>query len=179
MTQSDLLQPLVDAIETVKKRIAEHGPSLRENETRTRAALIDPILKALGWDVSDPNLVTPESPMGSGRVDYALRGIEGTMAVALEAKKLDETLHSHRDQMLTYANSAGVRYAGLTDGNHWELYDVFKPVPLAQKQILDIAVASTDMSANKLALHLLLLWRPNIALGTPVEANEPISRNSS
>ena len=73
MTQSELLKPLVDAIETVKRRITEHGTSLRENEIRTRAALIDPILKALGWDVSDPDLVMPESPMGSGRVDYALR----------------------------------------------------------------------------------------------------------
>ena len=113
--------------------------------------------------------------MGSGRVDYALRGIEGPMAVALEAKKLDESLHSHRDQMLTYANSAGVRYAGLTDGNHWELYDVFKAVPLAQKQILDIAVASPDSSAHELALRLLLLWRPNVVSRQPVGAAEPIA----
>ena len=54
MTQTALLKPLVDAIETVKRRITEHGASLRENETRTRVALIDPILQALGWDVSDP-----------------------------------------------------------------------------------------------------------------------------
>ena len=45
-----LLEPLVSTIETIKGRIATHGASLRQNETRTRAALIDPLLTALGWD---------------------------------------------------------------------------------------------------------------------------------
>lgn len=42
-----LLEPLVSVIEIIKARIEDHGPSLRENETRTRMALIDPLLQAL------------------------------------------------------------------------------------------------------------------------------------
>ena len=61
-----LLEPLVSTIETIKARIATHGTALRENETRTRMALIDPLLQALGWDTSDPSLVLPEFDV-SGR----------------------------------------------------------------------------------------------------------------
>lgn len=54
------LDDLVSVIETLQQRVREHGATLRENETRTRMALIDPLLVALGWDVSDPAVVTPE-----------------------------------------------------------------------------------------------------------------------
>ena len=52
-----LLDDLVTAIQTVQARIREHGNSLSQNEYRTRLALIDPILNALGWDVlrSEPS----------------------------------------------------------------------------------------------------------------------------
>ena len=55
-----LLDDLVKVIETLKERIATHGATLRENETRTRMALIDPLLQALGWDTSEPAVVLPE-----------------------------------------------------------------------------------------------------------------------
>ena len=47
------LDDLVHVIETLQQRIKDHGDSLRQNETRTRMALIDPLLQALGWDVAD------------------------------------------------------------------------------------------------------------------------------
>ena len=55
-----MLDDLVDVIETLQERIQTHSATLRANEIRTRTALIDPMLTALGWDVSDPALVTPE-----------------------------------------------------------------------------------------------------------------------
>ena len=66
------LDDLVSVIETLQHRIREHGASLRENETRTRMALIDPLLAALGWHVSDPAVVTPEYNVSGRWADYAL-----------------------------------------------------------------------------------------------------------
>jgi len=66
------LDDLVEVIETLQRRIRDHGDSLRQNEIRTRVALIDPLLTALGWDVADPGLVTAEYNVGTGRADYAL-----------------------------------------------------------------------------------------------------------
>ena len=127
----------MDAIEIVKGRIQEHGSSLRENETRTRVALIDPILQALGWDVSDPDSVTLEFDVQGRRADYALLRANSRPAATIEAKKLGEALATHRMQMLNYANASGVDYAGLTDGNHWELYDVFKRGELSERELLE------------------------------------------
>ena len=173
MTQPHLLTPLVDAIETVKLRIQEHGASLRENETRTRVTLIDPILKALGWDVSDPSAVTLEYDVNGRRADYALHRGDRKPAATVEAKKLGEGLQQHRMQMLNYANASGIDYAGLTDGDRWELYDVFKRGELSERQLLDISIAT--MSAYEAALKLLHLWQPNLEAGQPQGAEQPIA----
>ena len=175
MTQTELLKPLLDAIEAVKGRITEHGTSLRENETRTRVALIDPILRALGWDVSDPKLVAPEFTVGAGRADYALLGANGAALVAVEAKRLNESLVSHRQQMVNYANMEGIGHAGLTDGNNWEVYKVFTATPLPLHERLTMSVKLTGVPAYEAALKLLLLWRPNVESGQPQEAELPIA----
>ena len=166
------LDDLTGVIETLQQRIEKHGASLRENETRTRLALIDPLLQALGWNVADPALVMPEYAVRGGRVDYALLRPDGKPAAAVEAKRLGESLESHWIQMVSYANTSGIPYAGLTDGNQWELYEVFTEKPLEERCRLRVSIA--DAPAHQSALELLLLWRPNLASGRPTEANEPI-----
>ena len=168
-----MLEELVSVIESLQERIRSHGAVLRENETRTRMALIDPLLQALGWDVSDPEVVTPEYNVGGGWADYALLRSDGQPAATVEAKKLGERLDSHRMQMLNYSNAWGVEYAGLSDGNHWELYKVFERGKLEERRILDISIV--DAPAHESVLKLLLLWRPNLASGQPVPAGEPIA----
>ena len=49
-----VLDDLVARIELLRARIRSHNAALRENETRTRMALIDPLMHALGWDISEP-----------------------------------------------------------------------------------------------------------------------------
>ena len=166
------LDDLVARIELLRARIQSHNAALRENETRTRMALIDPLLHALGWDVSDPGVVTPEYKVSDRWADYALLRPDGKPAATVEAKKLGVALASHRMQMLNYANASGIDYAGLTDGNHWELYDVFKRGQLEERRILEVAIADTP--AHESALKLLLLWRPNLESGQPVVASAPI-----
>ena len=87
-------------------------------------------------------------------------------------KKLGEALEPHRMQMLNYSNASGVAFSGLTDGNHWELYDVFRKDTLDKRRVLELSISDTP--AHKCALELLLLWRPNLASGEPIEANKPV-----
>ena len=166
-----LLDDLVGVIETLQQRMEKYRFVLQANETRTRMALIDPLLSALGWDTTDPGLVYPEY-VASGRADYALLGPSENHVMFIEAKKLGEGLDSHRLQMLNYSNASGVEYAGLTDGNHWEMYQVFQRGTLDERRILDVTIAGKD--THQLALQLLLLWRPNLASGQPVAAGEPV-----
>ena len=165
---------LINVIETIKRRIETHRQSLQQNETRTRTALIDPLLTVLGWDVSDPGLVTPEYNVGQCRADYALiNGSDIIPATIVEAKKLNCARNNDEwIQILTYAIAGGVPYAAVTDGNIWELYEVFKHAPLEDRCRLSVKISSTP--AHQLALQLLLLWRPNLASGGPVAAQEPV-----
>lgn len=167
-----LLDELVEVIELLKERIDHHGPILQQNEIRTRMALIDPLLQVLGWDTSDPSLVLPEFDVSGRKADYALLENGDNPAATLEAKKLGESLSSHRMQMLNYSNAANVDYAGLTDGDKWELYDVFKKAPLEDRRIIDVSIANAP--PHESALKLLLLWRRNLASGQPVAASAPI-----
>ena len=169
---SMLLEPLASTIETIKGRISTHGPTLRENETRTRMALIDPLLQALGWDTTDPALVTPEYRVDVGWADYALRSAGNKPAAVIEAKRLGSIVENHLDQAVGYCIQQGIAYAGVTDGSHWQLYRTFEPVPLVEKLVLDVSIAGAP--AHEAALKLLLLWRPNLASGQSVEANSSV-----
>lgn len=166
------IDDLAGVIETLQQRIQQHGPALRENEIRTRIALIDPLLRALGWDVSDPALVTREYAVSDGGVDYALLGVDSKPVALLEAKHLDEALTAHRMQMVNYASVSGVPYAVLTDGNHWELYEVFAQNLFEERRLLQVSIADTP--AYQCALQMFLLRRPNLASGQPTLPSAPI-----
>lgn len=80
-----LLDDLVEVIEVLRRRIADHGPTLSVSETRTRTALIDPLLQVLGWDAPDPSIVIPEYDVNNRRIDYALLGQNSLPAAIVEA----------------------------------------------------------------------------------------------
>ena len=171
-----MLDDLVTAIQTVQERIREHGNSLSQNEYRTRIALIDPILNALGWDVADPTLVTIEDHhSGGGTPDYALLGDDRTKPLAfVEAKRLGEPLNAHQNQVFRYTWDRRVLYAGLTDGDRWVLEDVTAEFdrPPRNGRLLDLTISRE--TAYQCALKMLLIWRPTFTAGQPVEASEPV-----
>ena len=140
------LAALAAVIATLQQRIARDGATIEADETRTRMALVDPLLNALGWRTADPAMVIPEYRIGrgAGKADYALRKAmtqDGSPIIAfIEAKRLNEPLENHRAQMLTYSNMAGVKYAALTNGDRWEVYEVFKEAPLHERLLLETSI---------------------------------------
>ena len=167
-----MLDDLVAVIETLKARIEQHRADLQSNETRTRMALIDPLLTALGWDTSDPGLVTPEYDVSGKRADYALLDDKGGVFVFLEAKRLGEQLSNHQSQVVAYASELGIRYPALTNGDDWEVYDNSQLVPIDQRRILKVSITSS--ASATCALQLLLLWRANVGTGQVTQANQSI-----
>ena len=158
---------LVSVIKMLQESIKRDHDTLGVNEIRTRTALIDPLLSALGWDTTNPARVIPEYPAGNGFADYALletdHGGQQQPIAFIEAKRLNENLRNHRAQMLTYSNMEGVKYAGLTNGDRWELYEVFKEAPLAERCIFSISISR--QSAFDCAGQLLRLKRSNLGTG--------------
>ena len=167
------LDDLKATIETLRERIKEHNAYLEGNETRTRQVLIDPMLRALGWNVEDPNSVELEYKVGKERLDYVLMGSDEPIAV-IEAKVLGTLLDEQATkQALNYANMAGIPYMALTNGDHWQMLEVFKKAPIEDRVLMEFQLTQGEPYAC--ALQALGLWRPNLASGEPPkEAATPV-----
>ena len=166
------LDDLKETIETLRERIQAHRAYLEGNETRTRQVLIDPMLHELGWDVGDPDSVELEYSINQQRVDYALMGRKTPVAV-IEAKALGKPLDEKETmQALNYANMDGIDYMALTNGDHWQMLEVFKQAPIKDRILMNFQLTQDEPYAC--ALQALGLWRPNLASGEPKEAATPV-----
>lgn len=166
------LESLLELVETLRARIDQHGAALSQSEALTRATLIDPLLRELGWDTEDPALVIPEySQPLVGRADYALKN-QGKAVVMVEAKPLNTSLQGAALQCVNYCNSAGIPFFAITNGNSWEIYETFLPVALQEKQI--VAFSLGDMKPAEVCLRALALWRPSVSGGNVSVGQSPI-----
>ena len=167
------LEKLLLLVETLKARIEKHGDALKGSEALTRYTLIDPLLRALGWDTADPSLVIPEFKSGKGWADYALLEGDGKPAMMIEAKSLGTPLHDEaRTKGITYCIALGTKYFALTDGNCWEIYETHRPVPIEEKRIVKFDV--TVQPTPEACLQALALWRANLEAGRAVAGLAPI-----
>ena len=166
------LESLLKLAETLKGRISDHNSALSASETLTRYALIDPLLRELGWDTSDPSAVVPEYSSGSGRADYALMS-SNRPAMMVEAKKLGTPLRDRvLEQGIGYCLMEGTPHFAVTDGAVWEIYETHSPVPIDQKRIVEFNLSSDAPAA--FCLKALALWRPSVESGSVAPAQSPI-----
>ncbi len=63
--------------------------TLKKNEAATRSVLIDPILRALGWNTANTNMVEVEKTLDNVRADYVLFDINQIPRIIIEAKSLN------------------------------------------------------------------------------------------
>ena len=151
---------LANAIEVVRKRIQQ----IRDRkeiigEQNTKAALIDPVLIALGWDLQEIDEVRREyrrKPQDNP-VDYALF-LNRTECLFIEAKSLEKDLNDRKwiSQNLSYATVVGVRWCVLTNGDEYRIYNSHAAVDVEQKLFRSVR-ASDAANAGYVAdtLHLL------------------------
>ena len=161
------------AIEDVKKAIRHGRKVIREHrdgdilhEAGTRYYVIDPILRALGWKLDDPNQCMVEewrSLDNQRRVaDYVLLNRARQIVVLIEAKGFSKTkLHgwTEENQLKDYAlGNADAKVAVLTNGESWYFYDVSDPgkcqFGLERPPDADISDARTEQTARKLMQEL-------------------------
>jgi predicted type IV restriction endonuclease len=111
------MSALSEELDKVRNNIAQYqGQELGEANTKT--ALIDPVLRALGWQVGNLTEVRQEykHTPNDNPVDYAL--LVSTPKLFVEAKALGHNLEDHKwaAQTVNYGNNAGVKWVVLTDG---------------------------------------------------------------
>jgi len=98
----------------------------------TRYTIIDPIIRALGWDTADPHQIRFEYPWPKdGGVDYALFNRNRQPVILIEAKGWYKDSGAHEWQLEGYIektrnNGERPSVGVLTDGWNWHLYDLKK-----------------------------------------------------
>jgi len=108
-----LSPPAKPDAEKRKQQSEQVGNSLQWSEAKTRALLIDTMLTACGWDLSNSEQVGievevefPDNISGTGYADYVLWGENGQPLAVIEAKRSGETnLQAGREQARLYADA--------------------------------------------------------------------------
>lgn len=150
------MNALHDTLKTVAERVLRHR-SKAINEQDTKASLISPVLRSLGWDVEDLEVVLREyrQRKQDKPVDFALC-VRRQPCLFVEAKALGENLDDRKwaNQIMGYAAVAGVRWVVLTDGDQYRLYNSHAPVPIEEKLFRSVRV--TDESTRPVETLSLL-----------------------
>jgi predicted type IV restriction endonuclease len=134
------LANLTELLEQVLTASELNLQTLQGNEAATRAVLIDPLLRSLGWNTGNPSMVEVEKTFLQARVDYALYDTNGEVKIIVEAKKLDANLNDQSTllSLVNYAFTSGVKDIFLTDGLTWHHFSGFEPGKLAPSRILNL-----------------------------------------
>jgi predicted type IV restriction endonuclease len=162
MTEKDQSR-LNDALSRVRKRI-EQVKIRRESigEQNTKSILIDPILRALGWDPEELEEVCREykrKPQDNP-VDYAFFLLRSP-CLFVEAKALDKDLQDRKwiSQILGYATVVGVEWCVLTNGDEYRIYNSHAAVDIDEKLFRTIRVS--DETKEQFTLDTLDLLSKN------------------
>ncbi|GAA4361988.1 hypothetical protein GCM10023185_29440 [Hymenobacter saemangeumensis] len=113
------------ALQEICNRAESHASIFHKNEAATRTALIEPLLRTLGWDTANVQMVEPEKTLGNDlRVDYLLRDALGRPCIVIEAKCLGSNLdkYSYVGKILGYAIALNVQTVCITDGISWHIH---------------------------------------------------------
>ena len=132
------LKRLADKLERVKSE----GKYKTYGEQNTKKDFIEPLFKALGWDVSNSDEVKAEENVSKKRVDYAFR-INGVNKFFLEAKSLREYTSDPRyiAQAIEYAWNKTVPWAILSNFETLRVFNAeyeFDPINPLRNVVMDL-----------------------------------------
>ena len=160
------IRDVEDAIQKIREVVEEWKVEGETEwmEVHTKYAVVDPIIRALGWDTADPKMCHPEfpRPFPTGRVDYALFAASAVADIVndgvlpdaiIESKYLGPPLDESVSQLQRYAESEPPMESGvavLTDGGKWWIYDLSLRSSFTSKlaERVDILTGSRRASAQ-------------------------------
>lgn len=122
-----------------------------QTEEATKAAFVMPFISSvLGYDVFDPEEVTPEYICDVGtkkgeKIDYAIKK-DGNIQILIECKKIGESLAiNHAQQLFRYFHVTSARVAILTNGQCYKFFtDLDTPNKMDEKPFLELDMLDID-----------------------------------
>ena len=150
------MSELTQVLNEVRNKITQYqGKEMNEQNTKT--ALIDPVLRALGWDVGNLEEVSQEYKRrpNDKPVDYALFLLR-TPKLFVEAKALGQSLDAPKwaNQIMGYAAVGGIKWVVMSNGDEYRIYNACVEVPVEEKLFRSVRL-SDPMSPTEETLVLL------------------------
>lgn len=135
-----------------------------EIEEDVKKAVIEPILRALGWDTADLRSTRSEYPTGDGRVDYALLDYRRPL-VFIEAKRRGALDVRAEAQLFRYAAHNGVPLLVLTDGYYWDLYLSMEAGPPEDRRFCRLELRDAERTPDYAEILDTFLRREHVESG--------------
>lgn len=162
---TELLTSIRLALKNAEQLKASKG-SKAANEANTRALVIEPVLAALGWNLTDLGEVDREYAVAvdGTRLDYALK-IAGERKLFVEAKAVGKDLSNGKfvSQTINYANNLGVMWCVLTNGLSYRVYKTNEPVEMDKKLLLAVDLADVHDDPQTVLKALQRISRHEVA----------------
>ena len=133
-------------------KLGKYNTQFRKSDQLVRQVLVCPVLREMGWDVEDPELVGTGYDFGGRSADYALLRNKKPIA-AVRTRHLGGKLDGILDELTGY----GVRYCIATDGKKWRVRDTAGP----ESGDVEFSVVGNPVSVCP---QLMVLWRRNMYL---------------
>lgn len=122
-----------------------------QTEEATKNAFVMPFINTvLGYDVFDPQEVTPEFVCDVGtkkgeKIDYAIMK-DGEVQILIECKKIGESLNlNHASQLFRYFHVTSARISILTNGQVYKFFtDLDAPNKMDEKPFLELDLLDID-----------------------------------
>lgn len=154
-------QSIRSAIELVYKRLGTFGHPGPTCEMQVRYSLIDPILRAIGWNLEEPGCVRVELNPGDGtrrRRDYTLF-VNGKQVAILESKcwgylhtaygeSRTENIPGYK-QLYNYCRRNRIRIGILSDGGCWVVFEFHPNRKVRRTVVLDHDDNKTGLGRDK------------------------------
>ena len=139
-----IMQSLISLLDVLNKKAKKYEQILNESEATTRIVLIDPLLRELGWDLTNPDEVRIESPDASGKqADYKMGN-----HIMIEAKRMG--IEPKKNHVKKYFGGNACEWYIVTNGLQYNAYDPYTHSPVMQFNIRDsIREIPTILSLQK------------------------------
>jgi hypothetical protein len=138
------------------------------NLANTRALVVEPMLAALGWDVTNLEHVARDWPLEDGAsISYALRLRDGS-ALFVETAPVNASVDEQTlvDEVLDHVATADTRWCLLTNGLRYRLFKADDAVAKDNRLMFDVELAEVASNpASEAANDLALLTRDSLMDG--------------
>lgn len=122
MSLSSPLSQIINVLTETEALAQQYKELLQQNAQATQAVLVEPVLRALGWNCNDPRYVRRNLVFQGVELDYALYDDDGKICTLIKVATLGENLQNEQliEPLQVFAQFQDIDFVILTNGSEWQ-----------------------------------------------------------